>query len=476
MSLMEERKVLTRERRLQTLSHYNGALEGLRDETNGAQILQRVRTLTQVSPDEILYALRILSTIKDTAVVVHGAAGCAASGLGYHEEQPFRWYSTNLDERDTILGGDEKLRSACLRASRETHAKVIFIVGTPVIAINNDDVQSLILELSEETDSELIFVYTDGFKTKTPLTGYDIVSHVLLKYVVGRAGARVDGEIASGAGADANLLPVNLLSFSENPESLAAIVSIFRELCIPFRLLPRYASVETIQQAGNALASVALNPEEGQYLSDGLEECFQVPGLHLNPPVGLKNVRSFILRIAELYGCSSAAEEYVERQESMLDRELGGISLAGKRFFLDAPLPLLPGLLETIRHFGGEVVGLSVLSVDTESRGYLEKLPSLNPGTAVVVANGQPFEKANVIAKRKADYYLSYGGEVAFAGEIPGCIPVSLAHTAILGYEGIRQLIGRIRDAVPWPLESPELYKKSWLRKSANWYVKQEVK
>lgn len=187
-------------------------------------------------------------------------------------------------------------------------------------------------------------------------------------------------------------------------------------------------------------------------------------------------MRSFILRIAELYGCSSAAEEYVERQESMLDRELGGISLAGKRFFLDAPLPLLPGLLETIRHFGGEVVGLSVLSVDTESRGYLEKLPSLNPGTAVVVANGQPFEKANVIAKRKADYYLSYGGEVAFAGEIPGCIPVSLAHTAILGYEGIRQLIGRIRDAVPWPLESPELYKKSWLRKSANWYVKQEVK
>ncbi|MGN0655550.1 MAG: nitrogenase molybdenum-iron protein, partial [Ruminiclostridium sp.] len=102
--MIDERKVLTRERRLSTLSHFDGTLEQLKSEAAGSEIPQRIRTFTQIAEDEIIFAIQILSKIKQSAVIVHGALGCAASGIYFNQEFPVKWYSTNLNEQDTILG------------------------------------------------------------------------------------------------------------------------------------------------------------------------------------------------------------------------------------------------------------------------------------------------------------------------------------------------------------------------------------
>ena len=107
MSFIDERKALTREKRISTLSHYNGTLETLADEVKGAEIKQRIRTFSQASEDEVLNALRVLTKIEKVAVIVHGGAGCAASGIYFNEEKNNSWYTTGLNEKDTILGGDK---------------------------------------------------------------------------------------------------------------------------------------------------------------------------------------------------------------------------------------------------------------------------------------------------------------------------------------------------------------------------------
>lgn len=471
MSFIYERKALTREKRLSTLSHYNGTLEQLSNDVKGAEIKQRIRTFSQCSNDEILYAFRVLSKIEQSAIIVHGSLGCSASGIYFNNEKDLHWYSTNLNERDTILGGDEKLRKAVFRAYEELKPKVIFIIGTPVVAINNDDVNAVIYELEDELDVKIISIYTDGFKSKAPATGYDIVLHSLLRYVVDRSPK--PGEEKENF--------INVVTVSENRADVVSVIKILKELDIPYQLLPQFSTIEEIERAGKARATITLNADEGSYFAEELENVFGVPYIRTEVPVGIRATRKFIKKLGKALSIEEKAEEYIEKEEEEAQKIVGKAPLAGKTVFLDIKLAAARGFIELVENLGGKTAGLAVTFVDLNNRDVIDKLDSLTNVTPAIVANGQPFEKANILSKDKVDYYVGLEEDVAFAAE-QGSIPVSLAHTAILGFEGIRQFVGLIEKAEAakeirsFALEKDAFYKATWLKKSSNWYVKQEVK
>lgn len=472
MSFIDERKALTREKRISTLSHYDGTLETLADDVKGVEIKQRIRTFSQVSNDEIIYALRVLSKIDNTAIIVHGGAGCAASGIYFNKEKNIHWYTTALNERDTILGGDEKLRKAVIRAYEEQDPEVIFIVGTPVVAINNDDVNSVISELEDELGIKIISIYTDGFKTKAPTTGYDIVLHSLLRYVVDRKqGQNPDKEDF-----------VNVVSLSENKEDIVSVLQILKELDIKYQLLPQYSGIDTIKKAGAAKGTIVLNSDEGAYFAEELEEVFGVPYIRTESAIGIRGTRHFIKTIAKALHIEEKAKEYIEKQEELAEKAARKEPLSGKNVFLDITLSQAVNFTEFIEKLGGKVVGLAVPYVDIKNREYTEKLNTLIKATPIVVANGQLFEKANVLSKKKADIYIGSEGDLSFAAE-QGSLPISLSKSAILGYEGVNRFIKQIekteaakeiRDRLSE--KADKLYKDTWLKKNSNWYVKQEVK
>lgn len=468
MSLNKGKKALTREKRLSALSNYDGSLEQLREDTKGAEIKQRIRTFSQVSEDEILTAFGFLASIEQSVIIVHGAVGCAAAGISFYQKKRLHWYSTNLNERDTILGGDEKLRRTVLRAYAEQHPKVIFILGTPVVAINNDDVNSCILELEEELDATLVSIPTDGFKTKCPATGYDLVLHALLHQIT---------EPYSGKKQDF----INIVSISEKKEDIVSVLKIFKELKIPYQLVGQYSSIENIQRAGKAAATVCLNPDEGSYFAEGLEETAGVPYIRTVAPIGFYATGLFIEKIAKLLHLEEQARLYIREQEKKAGENISREIFAGKSVFLDTKLAYTQAFTELVDKFGGKVAGLAVTYVDLSNRGIIERLDTLINATPVVVANRSPFEKANILAKEQIDFYLSTEGDVAFSAR-QGSTPISLLHTAVLGYEGIRQIAGRILDTASDQSDnriitsSENFYQASWLKKSSNWYLKQEVK
>lgn len=471
MSFVEDRKVLTREKRISTLSHYNGSLEQLKNEVKGDDISQRIRTFSQAAEDEIISAIRILSRIRQSAVIVHGALGCSAAGLYFNGDTPLQWYSTNLNERDTILGGDGQLRSAIYRAYKEQKPKVIFIVGTPVGAINNDDVNSVILELEEELDVKILFIYTDGFKTKTPATGYDIVLHALLRYVV-------DRDVSGGPAKEEF---VNIVTISENTANLLAVVEIFANLGIPYQLLPQFSDIDSMKNAGRAKATIVLNEEEGALFAEELEEVFKIPYIRTASPIGIQGTRDFILTLAKALDIEEKAKAYIEEEEKKLYDGSEEEALKAGTVFVDANLYSLPGFLELIKSVGGKTVGIAVPYIDLQNRKYLENLEELEKETPVVIGTGQLFEKANILSKTKADYYISINTDAAFAAE-QGSRPVSLARKGYYGYKGVQNFRNAIQEAGKQQklqkllAEKDTFYKASWLKRSSNWYVKQEVK
>jgi nitrogenase molybdenum-iron protein alpha chain len=474
MVLIDEKRVLTREKRSSALSHYHGTLGALNSLVRDGEAEQTIRTFSQCAPDEIVYALRALSGVEDAAIVAHGAAGCCASGLAFGENGKVRWYSTNLDEKDTILGGDEKLREALARARAEQDAKVIFVVGTPVIAINNDDVQSVILEFLDEPGAKIIFIPTDGFKSKAAVTGYDIVSHTLLRELVERSeGPKEDF--------------VNLAVFSEDAKDAAVVVRILKALGIQHNTLPRFSSVDGIRKAGKARATVAFNSGEGSYLARGLEESFGVTYLQTCPPIGREATECFVRAIAGAFALEQRGEKYIASQRENISGFLDARPLMGKSVFLNCDLAAAESFSGLVRDFGGRIAGLAFPYVDADgySRGSLETLYGLWGDVPAVVANGQPFEIANALSKIQPDYYFSEeeGGKslYVFAAQ-HGIVSLGPGVFSIYGYEGLRDFAAALQEAGARHSArvragfDEAFYKENWLKKSGGWYVKREVR
>lgn len=465
MSYLQERKIVTREKRVFSLSHFNGTAEQLAGEIQG-DIRQRQRTFMQVHKDEVIKAVQVLSSIRDIAVIVHGVAGCSAAGLGFFLNGSGGVYSTNLEERDTILGSDEKLRDAVTKAYREKHPAAIFIVSTPVVAINNDDINSVILELEDELNIPIISVYTDGFKTKTAETGSDIVLHGLLKYLVQNSGEDEPASEKTGSPL------VNVISVSESKTDVEAVAKLLQAIGVKANVLPRFASVKDIKAARYAVATVVLNADEGLYFAQELESSFSVPFIRTSSPIGGRGTESFIIAVARALGLEEKASEILQKERAVFEKEIVEKPLSGKTVFLEAFASHLAEYTELVANLGGTVEAVAVPSVDTENRAVIQRLAKQHPLLPIIVGTGQQFEKANALSKKHFDYYVSENGQVAFASE-HGAIPLSLKGLGHYGYSGASEIAAAFASAVSY--QSEPVYMQAWLKRSGSWYVKQEV-
>ncbi len=478
MGVRTQRTIPVREKRTAALSNYHGALGQLVRDTQG-EIEQRLRTFSQTGNDEILYALAILATIRGASVVVHGSAGCSAAWKYFNRIQTAPIYTTGLNERNTILGGDDELRKA-VRLALGHGAAAVFIVGTPVTAISNDDVSSVILELSEETDVPVLFINTDGFKSKTPVSGYDIVFHAFLRYLI-----RDKDNPENRKPPKMEFL--NLISVSESIQDLTAITKLISALGIRWHLLPLFSSVDGIQNASLAAASIAVNRSEGHLLGEGLRDDFGVPYLEAGYPASLDSVREFLTVLGTAFKAEEKASAFIRQQEESLREDFLKQPLAGKSFFLEMEVHAAKSITQLIISLGGTVTGYVFPYVDEKNREQLKEIESVladahAPGLiTAVVANGQPFETVNALSKSKPDYYAG-SGELSLVAAGLGIVPFYSGQFPLCGYEGIRAFIdtavklkstgsGSLKDVGA----ASDYYREEWLRRRGDWYIKREV-
>ncbi|WP_041610942.1 nitrogenase component 1 [Treponema primitia] len=469
MALLESRKALTREKRNGAISHYHGTLASILEDSSGKELQSRVRTLTQSSPGEIIYALQAVSGIHDAVVIIHGALGCAASGVWFNSGENRSWYTTNLNESDTILGGDEKLRAAILRAYNENHPEAIFIIGTPIIAINNDDVDSVVIELSDELGCKIIYIDVNGFKTKNALSGYDVIFHGFLKHLVEPKQNPVKPFL-------------NLFTVSESPDNVAAIVELLQVLDIPCNIVPRFSGLNGIRRASGALCSVSLDDAENEYIMTGLEEQYGVPVVKTNPPIGTAGVYDFIKKIAAHFDRNAQAETLIKDEEQKISGRRSKKPFAGKKILLEADLHRVVSFSSLIEELGGEISGIVIPHLDIQNAGKLKDLSILPRTVPFIVAQGQQFEIANVLNRYPADFYIGRSETAAAAARF-GAIPLPLDGITYYGYRGIGEVVKRALklgtnnnyvSLLGQKLGAP--YSESWLKRSGNWYVKFEVK
>jgi nitrogenase molybdenum-iron protein alpha/beta subunit len=456
----------SREKRFETLSAYIGESNALLAEYEQGTIQQRIRTYAQTKNDDLAGALSVVSDIRKTVVIIHGPQGCNAS-FGASSSGVL-WASTNLDERDTIMGADEKLRSAAATLFRNHKPDAIIIVATPSVAINNDDVQSVVDELSEELGIPLVPIFVSGFSSNVSVSGNDMAFHGLLKFI--------NGEL------DSRQLPLlNVISVGELAEELREIGRILDKIKVPYQFLPKTSEPSTFVKARNAKATIGIDYDIADYAGKWLLESSEVSYLSAPVPIGLAATREWFATLAETFGVSEEAKAVHAQESVACASAIASAPLSGKRVFIEATPSRAFGLHALVHELGGTTIGLSLTHFDRLHLPALRKLVSDFPTIAVHVGDGQTFETANIIKRTKPDLVI---GTSRFALHASGAgIPVlALDSLPVLGYAGVLNFDKAIKRVflhqgfLQATRDAKSPYKAAWLERSPNWHIKQEVK
>ena len=468
MSYVRQRTAPIREKRLGTLGAWYGSAGSLLREAAGGSLVPRIRTFAQDAASDLTYALELLSTWEDVAIVVHGPAGCAA-GLRAGREARAPWLVTNIDERDSILGGDARLRSAISAAHRRHAPRAIFVVSSPVVIINNDDIDSTTEAAREELGIPVVPVYADGFRSKIAATGFDVVAHGLLKHLVPRSGK--PGE------------HINLLSLSEGRADVDGIRALLAEAGIEAVPFPRFGRPDAAARAAGARLSVALNAAEAHYAGEALQADHAVPFLAPPAPVGVEGTARWLAAVGEALGRGEGMARLVAREKRRLEPRLAdAAALRGRRVFIHLPPDHAFACGRLAGELGLEVVGVKVPYLDPAHVAQLQDLAAGNDALPVLVGEGQPFEEIGLLRSSRPDLYLGRGLASMHAARL-GIAALDVGGLAYLGFAGVENLLERIerrlantafQDFLAEGETDP--YTQAWRQKSAYWYIKHEVK
>lgn len=472
MNQLRQKNAPIREKRLQAISAFFGKPEILSHEhAEDGQFSQRVRTFSQDAPSDILYALSVIATIKNAAIIVHGAAGCATSRLvsSLNGRGNSKWAVTNLNERDSIMGSDVKLRRAIQQIHKSQKPQIIFIVSTPIVAINNDDIESVVEELKDELNVAIVPIYPDGFRSKIGTTGYDLVSHSIVKQLL-----PPDNELKAYF--------VNLLSVSEKVDDVIEVNRLLAEIGLRTNIFPRHTTLANIKNVKNASHSIAINPDEANYPGKIIQDRFRIPYVESVIPVGVENTIRWITFIAKATGQTEKAERLIADEKKQLEDFISKNQFPGQKVFVSLPPQQAIAIASLLDELGFEYVGLKLTYIDEHHIDFLNRLTEEKPDFQLLIGDGQLSEEENLIQKLQPELYIGSGNDFAVA--IRNGIPVTnLENVSILGFNGVRKFVSKIHKVLANPHFSQTLaqtetesYSKEWLRKNPNWFIKQEVK
>ncbi|TKD21708.1 oxidoreductase [Rhodobacter capsulatus] len=442
-----------RETRLDATQALLGRAADLAAEFAAGTPPRRIRTFSEAAPDDLRPALALLSDIPDLGLVVHGPRGCAVRAPG---AAPLA--VTDLDQRDTVLGSGEVLAET-VRALDAAHPlAAIAVLGSPVVAINSDDIRATVAALGLELDKPVVWVRTEGVRSAVPATGGDAAAEALLQLVDAEETEREPGLL-------------NLLTSTRSPE-LAALAGQIEALGWRVNILPAGAGVADIARAGRAEASLVLAPDLLGLLAEGLETRFGVTRLDVALPLGAQATVAVLRRVAALGGAAAPAAP---------PRNLSQ-PLAGRRLALALPTAWGLAAAELIGDLGGAVTVLSVPHLDRSHAAALGALAERWPDLQIHVGEGQGFELAGLLRRNAPDLLLGASDAVAVA--LRQGLPAAVLDPArLIGAGAAEALTGAVETALARRALARTAaqsarpgYTPGWLKRSPDWHIKQEVR
>jgi len=445
-------EVMIREQRLGSITGFEGTAGQLVQCGNSGNLHDCSRSFTQCMGCSSGNAFCQLSMIQDAVIINHAPVGCAGDFFGFNfvyrvgqmeRDLPSvigRYFSTNIEEKDTIFGAIKKLEETIRAAYERVHPNAIFVTTSCASGIMGDDVESVTENMMKELGIPVVACYCEGFKSKIWTSGFDSAYHSIVRKIVKPPEKKTN--------------KVNIINFwgSDIFTELLAKLGYEAEYIVPF------STVKQLEKISEAAASIQICPTLGTYLGAALEQIYGVPEIKAPLAYGIAGTNAWLRELGKVLGKETEVEEIIraETERILPQLEQYRAKLKGKTCYITAGAAHGHALIALLRELGLEVQGAAIFHHDpvydngdpgSDMLDHVVKtygdIPNYN------VCNKQAYELVNILNRVRPDIMIARHGGMTLWGAKLG-IPTLLIGDEHFGfaYQGILNYAERILETL----------------------------
>jgi nitrogenase molybdenum-cofactor synthesis protein NifE len=392
----------------------------------------------------------VLYPIADALHLVHGPVGCAAytwdirGALSSGPELHRMSFSTDLQEKEVIYGGEKKLYAALSELIEAYQPKAAFVYATCIIGLIGDDLQAVCKKVSAEKGIPVIPVHSEGFRG-TKKDGYRAACEALFKLVGQDKGAREKP------------LGINILGDFNVAGETWMLKEYYRKMGVDVvSCITGDGRVDEISRAHTAKLNVVQCAGSMTHLAKMMERSFAVAFKRVSY-FGLEDTAAALYDVAEFLGDA----DILERTKALVREEVSRIypqiaayrkDLSGKKaaIYVGGAFKAF-SLVKALRHLGMETALVGSQTGSAEDYDYLKEICA--EGT-VIVDDANPLELARFIREKDVDLLIGGVKErpIAYKMGVAFCDHNHERKTALAGFEGMLNFCREVHASVMSPV------------------------
>lgn len=451
-------------------------------EDNKKGCLKRAdRSFAQGLQCQQINSMAALMSLEDAVFISHspqGCVGCTSMAVdmyrvgqihrGIKNVKNPRIIVTNIDQKNVVFGGEQKLRESVKKAVERYNPKLIFIYASCASGIIGDDIDAISRNLQDEyPDTIIVPIHCEGFKSKVCASGFDAAFISINKYILKNIKVeKEDGLI--------NLFAPTTVSFADQIE----MERMLNLLGAKVNYIPFYSSLEKIRRIPAAIASTSICKVFADEFMKQLWEEYEIPYSHTVMPIGIRNTDKWYRGIAKVIGKENEVEEIIAKEHERIEPLVKKLRdrLKGKKVFICGGTGRSFAAAALIDDFEMELVGLETPTYDEDAQVDIDYLNDIHKNYVVDIANMQPFEQVNLLKKLRPDAFIGVPSWAAKLG-IP-TTHVLDGKRPTMGYDGLLFLGNKIADQLENPGFNKKIaehvklpYRESWYEEDAFKYI-----
>lgn len=394
----------------------------------------------------------VLYPIADALHLVHGPIGCAAytwdirGALSSGPELHRLSFSTDLQERDVIFGGEPKLTAALTELIDRHRPKAAFVYSTCIVGIIGDDLQAVCRKVEQDKGIPVIPVMSEGFKGNKR-EGYEAACKAMMRLV--------------GTADVSGVAPVSVNLFGDF--NLAGEIWIIRDYLARMGVevvanVTGDGRVADLRRAHGAALNLVQCSGATMDLARMIKERHGKPFIRVSW-LGIEDMADSLYAVAEHF--KDVDPQIVARTKALVREELEVLfpqlqelrrDLEGRRaaVYVGGAFKAF-SLIKAFRHLGMQVV---VVGSQTGTREDYEELAAItDPGT-IIVDDANPLELSQFIKEKDVDVFVGGVKErpIAFKLGVGFCDHNHERKEALEGFVGMLNFAREVHASVMSPV------------------------
>jgi nitrogenase molybdenum-cofactor synthesis protein NifE len=394
----------------------------------------------------------VLYPIADALHLVHGPIGCAAytwdirgalsSGPALHRLS----FSTDMQEKDVVYGGEKKLYSAICELAGTYKPKAVFVYATCISGVIGDDVKAVCKRAQEEMGLPVIPVDSEGFKGSKK-AGYHAACDALMNHLVGT------GDI-SGISPHS----INILGDFNLAGEIWMIEDYYRRMGIEtICRITGDGRIDDVRRMHGAKLNLVQCSGSVTRLAEQMKQKYGIPYIRVSY-FGIEDMSRALYDTAAQF---QDAPEIMERAQQIVASEVRRImpelasirkDLEGKRaaIYTGGAFKVF-SLVRSLRTIGMKTV---VAGSQTGTKDDYKQLHELCDEGVVLLDDTNPVELAKFILEKDVDLFIGGVKErpVAYKLGVAFCDHNHERKIALAGFEGLVNFAREIHASVMSPV------------------------